>query len=94
MEEHVNFPLAVYLIAAEENVFFSYQDGVNAADDDSVWDTSYMDVFNRSLGEPLGSPVRDGYIYTRSFEYVDVWVNLETFEAELTWRDGPVSPED
>ncbi|TCS43295.1 putative glycoside hydrolase [Reinekea marinisedimentorum] len=91
MEEHVDFPLAVYLIAAEEGVFFSYQDGVNAADEDSVWDTSYMDVFNRSLGEPLGAPVRDGYIYTRSFEYVDVWVDLETFEAELTWYDEPQS---
>lgn len=87
MDENVDVPLAIYLIAAEEGVFFSYQNGVNAADEDSVWDTSQMDVFNRPLGEPLNDPVRDGYVYTRSFEYVDVWLDLESEEAELTWYD-------
>jgi len=87
MEEHIDMPLAIYLIVAEENVFFSYQDGVNAADSSKVWDSSVLDVFSHPLGEPLTDPVRNGYVYTRSFEYVDVWLDLKNEKAVLTWYD-------
>jgi len=92
MEEYVDFPLAVFLIAAEENAFFSYQLSVDAKTSTaSVWDSSYIDELTRNLGEPLGDPVKEGYIYTRSYEYVDVWLDLEAEEAVLTWRDEALS---
>lgn len=88
MEEHVDFPLAIFLIIAEENAFFSYQEGVNAISyADVVWDSSYIEALSRPLGEPLGDPIKEGYIYTRSYEHVDVWVDVESGKAELTWRD-------
>ena len=92
METHVDYPLAIFLIVAEENAFFSYQLSVNALPSaNTVWDSSYIEELNHKLGEPLGDPVKDGYIYTRSFEYVDVWLDLQNGEALLTWRDTPIS---
>jgi len=90
MAKHVDFPLAIFLIIAEKNAFFSYQLGVNATPSaENIWDTSYIPEFNRPLGTPLGDPVKDGYIFTRSYEYVDVWVDVESQQAVLTWRDTP-----
>jgi len=88
MARHVEFPLAIFLMAAEENAFFSYQMSVNARpSSNEAWDSSHIDELNRPLGAPLGGPIKNGYIYTRSFEYVDVWLNLETEETTFTWRD-------
>jgi len=89
MAKHVDFPLAIFLIIAEENAFFSYQLGVNATPSaENIWDTSYIPEFNRPLGEPLGAPVKNNYIFTRSYEYVDVWVDVKSQKAVLTWRDA------
>jgi hypothetical protein len=46
-----------------------------------------MPEFNRPLGTPLGPPLKVGHEYTRSFEHVDVWVNVETKQASLVWAD-------
>jgi hypothetical protein len=89
LAEHVDFPLAVFLIVAETNAYFSYQGGVNGLDSSWLWDTSWLEEFNRPLGAPLGDPVRNGYVYTRSYEYVDVWVDIETREVVLDWRSAP-----
>jgi hypothetical protein len=87
MAEEVEFPLAIFLICAETNAFFSYQGGVNAADPSWLWDSSWIEELNRPLGAPLGDPVQNGTVYTRSYEYVDVWVDIHTGETQLTWRD-------
>jgi len=42
---------------------------------------------SKPLGEPLGPPVRDGYVYTHSYEHVDVWVDVSTKETVLV-REG------
>jgi len=90
MADHVDFPLAVFLIVAEKNAFFSYQLGVNALPSaENVWDTSYIPELNHPLGKPLGDPIKTGYIFTRSYEYVDVWVDVQSQKAVLTWRDAP-----
>jgi len=85
MEAHMPYHLAIYLMVAEEYSYFAYQDTVNALEDDFQWETSWMPEFSRPLGEPLAGPVKDGYVYTRSFEHVDAWVNLATEEAVLAW---------
>jgi hypothetical protein len=93
MQQNVTLQLAFFLIIAEKYSYFRYH-----ADQDvdkfpqSVWDpTSYITELTRLLGKPLQKPVKNGYIYTRRFEYVDVWLNIETQEATLTWRDTPIS---
>lgn len=89
MQDNIDFPLAIFLIIAEENAFFSYQGSVNAIESaQEVWDCSDLEELTRPLGAPLGDPTKDGYIYTRSYQYVDVWVDVESKEAKLTWRDA------
>lgn len=87
MQENVYFPLAVFLIIAEENAYFSYANGVNAISTSSdVWDTSFISEFSNYLGAPTGDPIKNGYIYERSFDNLDVLVNLETKETNFTWK--------
>ena len=86
------FPLAMYLISAEEYTYFGYLETVDATHEKYLYLTDYITELNRPLGEPLGPPTKDGYIFTRSFEYVDVWLNMETEECELTWRDPIPDP--
>jgi hypothetical protein len=85
MTEHIDWPLAIYLITADQYSYFAYQSSVNALDPEHRWDTNWMDVFNKPLGAPSGEPEIDGFIYTRSFEHVDVWVNVETKETVIAW---------
>ena len=88
MKKNLDYPLAIFLIIAEKNAFFSYQQGVNANPGaEEVWDSTFIDELTRSLGEPLGDPVKNGYIFTRSYENVDVWLDLETEKATLTWHN-------
>jgi hypothetical protein len=90
-KEYIYFPLAVFLIIAEENAYFSYTTGVNALSSSSdVWDTSFIEEFHYFLGEPLGDPIKNGYIYERSFENLDLWVNIETKETVFNWKDKTV----
>ncbi|MDF7806327.1 putative glycoside hydrolase [Pontiellaceae bacterium B12219] len=89
VERNVDFSLAVYLMVAEEYAYFQYSENVyagNGENDWHVWDTSYMDIFSRPLGPPLGDPVKEGYLYTRSFQYLDVSVNVETGETSFDWK--------
>lgn len=92
-KEHVYFPLAIFLIIAEENAYFSYTTGVNALSSSSdLWDTSFIDEFHYYLGAPLGAPIKNGYLYERSFENLDVSVNLETKETVFNWIDKTIDP--
>lgn len=90
-KEHVYFPLAVFLMIAEENAYFSYTTGVNALSTSAdLWNTSFIEEFHYFLGEPLGDPIKNGYIYQRSFENLDVSVNLETKETVFNWKDKTI----
>lgn len=88
----VEFPLAMHLISAEKYTYFGYLGTVDATQDKYMYLTDYIPELNRPLGEPLGPPTKEGYIFTRSFEYVDVWLNMETEECMLTWRDPIPDP--
>ncbi len=91
-KDAVEFPLAMYLISAEKYTYFGYLETVDATHEKYLYLTDYIPELNRPLGEPLGPPAKEGYIFTRSFEYVDVWLNMETEECKLTWRDPVPDP--
>lgn len=82
------FPLAVYLIVSHDNSFFRYfplaEDLSNnsARWSDVLW---HCDEYDYALGAPLADAVKNGYQYSRSFEHVDVWVNVDTEEYVLAW---------
>ena len=88
----VDFPLAVFLIAAEEHAYFSYQGSVNALDAQWKWDSSDIEKLNRPLGRPLGKPGKNGHVFTRSFEHVDVRVNVETKQTWFNYNDARAKP--
>ena len=93
-ERNVDFALAVYLMVAEEGAYFYYGSGLPYAQFGDnragyIWDTSYMEIFDKPLGKPLWAPNKDGYLYSRSFEYLDVSVNVLTGETSLIWYDTP-----
>jgi hypothetical protein len=48
--------------------------------------TELVAELTRPIGPPLGPPRKNGYEYTRSFEHVDVRLNVETNEARLQWH--------
>jgi len=87
----LQFQLAYFLTAAGPYSYFMFQATERPSDASIAWDTKWMDEFNKPLGEPLGSPVRDGYEFTRSFEHVDVWVNVLTSEGRLYWDWKPIA---
>ncbi len=88
MQQHILFPLAVFLIIAEEGAYFHWGAGPNVLPGPrtDVWRNDIYPELSRPLGNPLAPAVRDGDIFTRSFEHLDVWVNLKTGEAKLNWR--------
>lgn len=90
IKERVTLPLAYFLIVAEEYSYFRYQPDQSVDFPEFIWNVDYVDELNRPLGAPLGAPVRKGYIYTRSYEYVDVVLDVEKNEADLTWYEPAV----
>lgn len=86
-ERNADFPLAVFLMLAEPHAYLMYSEHAWAIDS-YEWETSYVDRFAQPLGYPLDAPVKNGYVYTRSFQYVDVTVDVQTGATTLDWRDA------
>ena len=80
--EKLPFSLACYLVAAQKHSYFSYSWGYT----DAHGNIDDYDEFNKRLGRPLAPAVQDGWIYKRSFEYLDVTVNIETKETVFKWK--------
>ncbi len=91
MEDHVDNTLAYYLAYAEKYAYFYRQKTVDASAADWQWITDYYDQFNRPLGAPLGDAVKDGYIYSRSFERCDLYLDLKTDSggkfSRILWKN-------
>lgn len=80
--ENITFPLACFLVAAQPYSYFNYSWGYRPEFGTLEW----YEELERPLGEPLGDAVQDGWEYTREFEHVKVWVNIETKEARIHWE--------
>ncbi len=85
MEADMPYHLALYLMVAGPYSYFAYQDHVAAHTSDYHWETTWMSEFTRPLGEPLGQAIKDGYVYSRSFEHLEVKVDVETQEILFAW---------
>lgn len=86
MANDVDYELGIFLIGAGEFSYFSYQASVNAREDSYLWETSYIDEFTNRLGPPTGLAVRDGAIFTRSFQYADVTLDAYNQNANIVWK--------
>jgi hypothetical protein len=73
---------------AEEGAYFHWGTGPNALTGANmdVWRNDIYQELSRPLGKPLAPAIRKDYIFTRSFEHLDVWLNVKTREARLNWK--------
>ncbi len=78
----ITFPLAAFLVGAQENSYLIYNWGYRMEDGCLEW----YPEFDKPLGEPLGDMVKDGWKLSREFKHASVWVNLETRDAEIKWH--------
>lgn len=84
-KEQLPFYLAVYLIGAQPYSYFQYGWGWTLTTGPLV---DYP-ALQKPLGPPLGEYQRESeesWIFTRSFEHADVWVDLETRESRIDWK--------
>jgi hypothetical protein len=84
MRANISYPLGIFLIVAGEH---SYFDGTCTPDalQGALTDHDYPE-YHHSLGKPLGKAARDGYIYTRQYEHLDVRVDIKNKQSKLTWH--------
>ena len=72
------FALASYLLVANENAFFRYEDA------DSYREVSLYENYFLDLGQPLGPRYRDGSSWRRDFSNGYVRVDPEAHSAEIS----------
>jgi len=78
-QEAITFPLAAFLIVAEEHFYFNYTWGYRSRHGAYAWYPEY----DRKLGPPKGPAHQDGYEYRREFAHASVFVNIETKNASI-----------
>ena len=84
VRERLTYCLAIFLVCAEKHSYFYAHDGYDAVRS-KTWLTRFPE-YDRPLGPPKGPARRDGYVYTRQFEHLDVWVDIEAERARLSWH--------
>lgn len=83
LAENFEYCLALYLVLAEEGVYFEYNDGFRA--EKHVWNVEYPE-YSRPLGPPEGPARRDGDVFTREFDHAHVTLDLANRTADVEWR--------
>ena len=82
--KRLDYLLAIFLVCAEEYSYIYPHDGYAVASS-AVWLKTFPQ-YEKKLGAPKGYAKREGYIYTRSFEHLDVWLDIENQTAQLNWK--------
>ncbi len=80
--KRITFPLACFLIAAQNGSHFCYSWGYTHTD--GMLD-SYPE-FDRRLGPPTGDAIWKGMTATRDFENASVRIDLTNKESRIDWR--------
>lgn len=88
MKQNILFPLAVFLMIAEEGAYFHWGTGPNTMPGAhmDIWRNDIYPELSRPLGRPLGPAVKEGFVFTRSFEHLDIWLDVRAREAKLVWK--------
>ena len=83
-KKHLDYLLAIFLVCAEKYSYVYPHDGY-----DSMKSATWLKTFpqyEKPLGKPLSFAKRNGYIYTREFEHVHVWLDIENKTATLNYK--------
>lgn len=82
--EALAYNLAVFLICAERYSYFLANEGYSAEEGDR-WMRCFPE-YDKPLGPPKGPAERNGFVYTRSFEHADVWLDIHLRKGRITWK--------
>lgn len=74
------FSFASFLLFYGPNTYWIYNDGYNKTDGMFDYYPEYYDI---ATGASLGSPQRNGWVYTREFENYTVTVDLENLTSSI-----------
>lgn len=78
------YPLAIFLICAEEHSYFRVHEGYSANENDR-W-MRWFPEYDQRLGPPHGPATRDGFRYSRDFEHASVEVDIKQRTANIHWK--------
>lgn len=97
IDKRANYLIGLFLICAERYSYLYLHDGYSAdlrrgECQSKVW-LKRFPQYDKPLGAPLGPATREGFVYKRRFEHVDVMVDLERKQATLEWRTPDVAAE-
>lgn len=84
LTERLDYILAIFLVCAEKHSYIYPHDGYDI-EKSAVWLKTFPQ-YEKKLGKPKGYAKREGYIYTRSFEHLDVWLDIKNQTAKLHWK--------
>ncbi|WP_225035235.1 putative glycoside hydrolase [Winogradskyella sp. SM1960] len=84
LTKRLDYLLAIFLVCAEKHSYVYPHDGYDIKKS-AVWLKTFPQ-YEKKLGAPKGKAKREGYIYTRSFEHLDVWLDIEHQTAQLHWK--------
>lgn len=82
-KENITFPLAAFLAGAQKHSYFIYNWGYRMEMGCLEW----YPEFDKPLGKPLDEMQVNGWELTRNYKHASVWVNLETKEAKINWKN-------
>ena len=82
--ERLDYILGIFLICAEKYSYVYPHDGYNALTS-ATWLKSFPQ-YEKKLGAPKGYAKKEGYVYTRSFEHLDVTLDIKNKTAKLDWK--------
>ena len=80
--ENITFPLAAFLVGAQEHAYFIYNWGYRMRLGCLEW---YPEL-DKKLGPPLADAKQTGWVLERDFEHAHVWIDLEAREARIDWQ--------
>jgi len=82
--QNLEYKLAIFLICAEQYSYLSYYTPAPAKTSEEL--APDLPEFKKPLGPPKGPAVRDGFTYTREFQYASVWLDLTKRQGRITWK--------
>ncbi len=87
----LQYPLGIFLIAAEKYSYFRVHEGYSA-DRNDRW-MRWFPEYDRPLGPPNGPAKRKGYEYNRTFKHATVHLDIQKREARILWHQPSPSSE-
>lgn len=75
---NATYQLAAYLIAAGHNTYYGYGESW-----EGLW--PWLPVYDKPLGPPKAKALRQGDVFTREFEHLNVTLDVGATTAWLQW---------